>query len=549
MPAPACRSRRILLLVGGLVGALALAEVAVRALGLPRKPAFQFLGPVLDRDDVFVEDPLLFWRLHPRTPHFVANELGLRGWLPRGEKRSSNLRIACVGDSCTFGFGVRYEESWGVVLEQLLQTRFPHTRVESILAGLPCYSTLQNRVQYEREIAPLRPDLTVLYCGSWNDFTPAVELTDAQRLARNESRARNPLWGSRLVQLAARVLGEEAPKTAEAERALVERAPHGLRVAKDEYADNLRALIAAARAIGSAVIVVLAPHPAKTERQRPIALEYRDLTRAVAIAAGTPVLDAPALLRDAQPPPADAPYGVWFDDWVHPSIAGHRAIAEGLAALYRPEGGVHGTIEHLAAIEPPEIELFAGEALTIRAAQPLAGMLERVWLGGTWLREWTADDGGARIALGDLCETGELTLRAITTRGVGSGTVRVQPPRIRVTTERSATGVRVRAEGRGPPGWFVGVWLSGLQREQPAPTQWGPFQLEDFGDGPFALERLTLPRLAGKVGADGRWRIESVLSSEQLANLPATFFAQGLLIREDDRRRGIVTAVASARLP
>ena len=100
------------LVLVSLLVALALGELMVRLIA-PQ--------PLLHDPDAFVADPRLLARLRPGfrdtvvTTEFSStwsiNADGHRG--PRaGERGSPRLRIAALGDSFTFGYGVEEDEAW-----------------------------------------------------------------------------------------------------------------------------------------------------------------------------------------------------------------------------------------------------------------------------------------------------------------------------------------------------------------------------------------------------------------------------------------------------
>jgi lysophospholipase L1-like esterase len=514
------RRRRCILAAATVPAALALAELALRALDLPRAiGSFDFLGPELSMGDVFRPDDELFWRRR--------DEPGIgRGWWPRGAKGPRDLRIACVGDSCTFGAHVRYGETWGVLLERALQAKLPGRRVDSVLAALPGYSTHQNRLVYERHVAPLAPDLTVLYVGGWNDQVPAVGLSDRQR----SERAASWRWSLRLGRLLAMALGPS-----DATRAALQRgeAPFGRRVPLDDYRANVRALVALARGAGSAVLFVVPPLTERALREHPAALEYRAATRALAAELGAAALDAPALfaaLRDRAPSEWRAqPEGEWpcLADWVHPSAMGHAALARALEELIErehpellapaPPPAPTVTIESVA---PAAIDALAPASLTVRGRGFAAGAVDRAFLGPVLLGDLAArDDHTLTAALPRPLAPGEHALDLITAGGLvrAQAAVRVRAPRLQASLARAGAQLALELACSGPAGAKITVWLATELRAPPTATQFGAFALAADPDGrlaelpqaPFRFDRLALPAVHGTLDASGAWRARS----------------------------------------
>lgn len=93
-----------------------------------------------------------------------SNSLGLRERELPLQKEDGETRILCIGDSWTFGFGVRVEEAFPRKLEEVLRQRLPGRKITVVNAGM-------NGAQYSHGYLMLReiglkyqPDI-VLVCG------------------------------------------------------------------------------------------------------------------------------------------------------------------------------------------------------------------------------------------------------------------------------------------------------------------------------------------------------------------------------------------------
>lgn len=140
------------------------------------------LEPERDYPQFFAKDRNLFWKFRPNQTiqsHFFVegeyriNSHGFRDREFSVAKPPGTFRIVCLGNSCTFGWGVRQEETYPKVLEKILSDSLPGRKVEVINAGVTGYSSLQGLRLFEREILKLQPDL-VTVCYGWNDHWPAV---------------------------------------------------------------------------------------------------------------------------------------------------------------------------------------------------------------------------------------------------------------------------------------------------------------------------------------------------------------------------------------
>lgn len=83
-----------------------------------------------------------------------VNELGLRGPLVAVPKSPGTFRIACIGDSHTFGDGVGEQQTWPAHLEQALRERWPGGELEVLNCGVNGYDSIEELVWLERYVLP-----------------------------------------------------------------------------------------------------------------------------------------------------------------------------------------------------------------------------------------------------------------------------------------------------------------------------------------------------------------------------------------------------------
>jgi lysophospholipase L1-like esterase len=92
------------------------------------------------------------------------NSQGLRDYEYPFEKAPGTYRIMLLGDSTTFGWGVRQEDTAAKFLERQLNAHLPpgYNKVEVINAGVGNYDTVQEVTYYETRGRAFHPDLVVL---------------------------------------------------------------------------------------------------------------------------------------------------------------------------------------------------------------------------------------------------------------------------------------------------------------------------------------------------------------------------------------------------
>jgi len=351
------------------------AEAGIRIGGLDR-PAYYSggFGSIGSKDSGQVADVDLGWRAKPGfrkegsggAESYIFNSLGLRS--PEvGPKHPGELRILSLGESTTAGVLVAAEDTYSTQLQELLaQTQRPRP-VSVINAGVSAYSSFQSLKYLELRGLELEPDM-VLFYHEMNDYLPAtirataqseveVLLSDRQlydsRLVR-ASRwllAHSALYRFASYQYSQHLLGQLVRRPGQPRPAVTSPLPEiglpgayniasgvfqrtegggqklvdaihpatvGRRVTNQERLDNLRSLAAVCKKKG-VTLVVMHPSYRRTVRHECLLTRFCEENR-------VPMFETYDLLH-----PAGSPPGTMFFDDMHPTPAGHKAIAEGLA--------------------------------------------------------------------------------------------------------------------------------------------------------------------------------------------------------------------------
>jgi len=86
-------------------------------------------------------------------------------------KKANTFRIFAIGESSTFGWkGVNsHKQAWPAQLEKKLRAAYPDRVIEVINAGVPGYTSVEQRVNYMLRISQLEPDALLIYHGN-NDI-------------------------------------------------------------------------------------------------------------------------------------------------------------------------------------------------------------------------------------------------------------------------------------------------------------------------------------------------------------------------------------------
>lgn len=147
-------------------------EVGLRWAGYARGPAQYF-------------DPRIGYRFHPSQVRDVVGEdgsssmpvrlnaLGYRGPAPRPPGTFAGARVACLGDSFTFGWGVADGEEYPARLDHELRNLLPDTVFEISNFGVPGYNVWNSARTFTHIVRPFAPRVVVFgFFG--NDLEPQV---------------------------------------------------------------------------------------------------------------------------------------------------------------------------------------------------------------------------------------------------------------------------------------------------------------------------------------------------------------------------------------
>lgn len=168
------RLRKPLIVLAAPLLGLGLAEGAVRLMNwvppaLP-KPRGQVVREVADPVVQFVPLPDSSMWLHyreaadepVRVVEMNVNAHGFRGPEVSREKPAGVFRIACLGDSHTFGNGVEDDETWPAHLQRRLAASAPRRRIEVLNCGVNGYDTVQEEHWLREGVLAFEPDLVLL---------------------------------------------------------------------------------------------------------------------------------------------------------------------------------------------------------------------------------------------------------------------------------------------------------------------------------------------------------------------------------------------------
>lgn len=131
--------------------------------------------------EIYQADPVLYWRLKPNQDCYTKidhqpvhiNSHGTRGPDFQTRKPPNTLRILSLGDSRTFGWGLKADDTYSGVLQRLLQDKAGKNRnIEVINAGVNAWSYPQLLVYFREVAIQYEPDVVLVgEANLWTQFS------------------------------------------------------------------------------------------------------------------------------------------------------------------------------------------------------------------------------------------------------------------------------------------------------------------------------------------------------------------------------------------
>lgn len=344
------------------LAAFPLLEIGLRCGGFSYPPADQPLSiwnPAEDRamrfgSGMFMTAPRQMWVPRPGAGIVWGdderiNAAGYRGPLRRTERQGGILRIVVLGESCTFGYGVGYPDTFSAQLEEMLRSR--GREAEVIDAGVVGYTVRQGLERYRAFARDHRPDVVVAAFGEVNEHFMAEGSPDVQKIETPLQlggpwieAVRFARLRLRTVHLVAKLL-DQMKSDGALERDLQfrkSRYEHELRehmgeidwkgqrrVSLDDFEQSLLTLAREVKADGAAFVMLSMPRRREALEKSPVLELYTRLIAETARREGIPLADGCEAFQNAE----DGGIGEdeLFGDLWHYARPGHRVLAEALA--------------------------------------------------------------------------------------------------------------------------------------------------------------------------------------------------------------------------
>lgn len=154
---------QIVLAVFSVAFALVFFEIAARVLAVPAGFLHWEGLPSRTLHHAYTPDRKMYAGIYEDEPVFViTNEDGLRTNYSRASFIEHESRIAILGDSFTFGFGVQQENSMPTFLEAALRKASGSQNLAVLNAGIVSYAPLLEKLLFDEIVQHYEPELVVL---------------------------------------------------------------------------------------------------------------------------------------------------------------------------------------------------------------------------------------------------------------------------------------------------------------------------------------------------------------------------------------------------
>jgi len=205
-------------------------------------------------------DPDLIWKLKPGCRLFEnesLNSYGFRGPDFSKSKLPNTFRIAMLGDSRTFGFGIeKQDRTFAAKLSRFLNKQRTGVHYEVLNLGVIGYSSYQGRILSTTFVRHLSPDLLIVWYG-FNDML-YFHLTDREAshrtrwLSQVEKRLNKSHFFLYIKKFRADIRSMKNRKIQIGQR-IVRRVP------PDEFRENLRQIVSQAARTNTDVFLMNSP--------------------------------------------------------------------------------------------------------------------------------------------------------------------------------------------------------------------------------------------------------------------------------------------------
>lgn len=306
-------------------------EFALRYSGFHYYPSWTYDNPRWERD------PYLLYKL---KPNFISedgsvrvNSFGFRGKEFTLQKDPMKTRIVCMGNSCTFGFEIKWT-SYPDELEKILNSSSPKEKYEVINAGIPDYSSYQGLQLLEKRVLGLNPDIIIISYG-WNDIRTTHQIPDKYQKVNIYFYYIDTLLNKfRVYQALNKAITSVKKMLVRNDNSEVKSVR---RVSPSDFKNNLESMIKIARSHSIKVYILNEPS-GETEDQIHSYLEnflkdhvlYNEIVKTVSVESQVPLIDIVKLFNGKKGEKLfDNPYP--RKDLIHPNLLGEKLIANEIA--------------------------------------------------------------------------------------------------------------------------------------------------------------------------------------------------------------------------
>lgn len=271
--------------------------------------------------DLYEFDLSYGWHLKPlfKAPGVWINSRGLRDEELSIEKQDGVKRVVALGDSVTYGWRVKQEDTYPYQLRKMLPQGF-----EVVNGGIPGYSTQQGYEFLEEEILPLQPDIIIIMFG-WNDQALTMTTPDQKKKEHPLALKLNFFLNRHCATYKVLKLALFSIREVMIQNSPEQEVPS--RVSLKTFKENMEKMIDLALSHSISVFLATEPEGQPVRESNAIKRhrEYNQVIREVAREKGVTLIDIERVFEDHDKKQLfDSP----DENLVHPNSLGNHIIAE-----------------------------------------------------------------------------------------------------------------------------------------------------------------------------------------------------------------------------
>ncbi|MBN2381439.1 hypothetical protein JXQ70_01020 [bacterium] len=293
------------------------------------RPGLDIQVPIMPNivSDTDKREPLYYW--HVKTNKWGMNDKDFTEAKPDNVKR-----IICLGDSCTFGWGVKRDQAYFSILQREIDQLGITTPVEVINAGHTGFSSFQGLKLMEHYIRNWDPDIVTINFGANDHLIQGAHQADKNAYLANQGplqRLHSILEASNWFILCSRTKNKFLPAHNSMQK---HKGVSVNRVSIEDFRKNLLDMISICRQIDAIPVLLTQPYTRQKLKEDPYYLSMLEISARHSVM----IVDCAQTFRTYNWTSSNLQFSSnsLFIDGIHPTPEGHQLIARMIVDALKP---------------------------------------------------------------------------------------------------------------------------------------------------------------------------------------------------------------------